>query len=31
MRWKGGRRGGNVEDRRGMSGGKLAGGGIGFV
>ncbi|HBT37265.1 MAG TPA: hypothetical protein DEB52_15050, partial [Hyphomonas sp.] len=24
MRWKGGRRGGNVEDRRGMSGGKLA-------
>lgn len=31
MRWKDGRRGGNVEDRRGMSGGKLAGGGIGFV
>ncbi len=31
MRWKGGRRGGNVEDRRGMSGGKAAGGGIGFL
>jgi uncharacterized protein len=31
MRWKGGRKGGNVEDRRGISGGKVAGGGIGFV
>lgn len=31
MRWQGGRRGGNVEDRRGMSGGKVAGGGIGFM
>ena len=31
MRWQGGRRGGNVEDRRGMSGGKVAGGGIGVL
>ena len=32
MRWKGGRTGGNVEDRRGMSGGgKAAGGGIGII
>lgn len=32
MRWTGGRRGGNVEDRRGLSGGGLAaGGGIGAL
>jgi predicted metalloprotease len=32
MRWMGGRRSGNVEDRRGLSGGGLAaGGGIGAV
>ena len=30
MRWQGGRRGGGVEDRRGM-GGKAVGGGIGAV
>ncbi|MHB0964708.1 MAG: neutral zinc metallopeptidase, partial [Gemmatimonadaceae bacterium] len=30
MRWQGGRQGGNVEDRRGLSG-KTAGGGIGVV
>jgi hypothetical protein len=29
MRWTGGRRGGGVEDRRGLSGGAMAGGGIG--
>ncbi|WP_341197978.1 KPN_02809 family neutral zinc metallopeptidase [Hyphomonas chukchiensis] len=31
MRWQGGRKGGNVEDRRGMSGGAVAGGGIGVL
>lgn len=32
MKWQGGRRGGNIEDRRGMStGGKVAAGGIGGV
>jgi len=32
MRWQGGQRGGgNVEDRRGMGGGAIAGGGIGVV
>lgn len=31
MRWQGGRRGGNVEDRRGVSGGKVAGGGVGVL
>jgi uncharacterized protein len=31
MRWQGGRRSGNVEDRRGMGGGMAAGGGIGAV
>ncbi|RZJ88379.1 MAG: flagellar biosynthesis protein FlgM, partial [Brevundimonas sp.] len=31
MRWQGGRTGGGVEDRRGMSGGVLAGGGIGTL
>jgi len=32
MRWEGGRRGGgNVEDRRGMGGGTVAGGGIGVA
>lgn len=31
MRWQGGRRGGGVEDRRGMSGGAAAGGGIGVM
>jgi predicted metalloprotease len=31
MRWEGGRRGGNIEDRRGMSGAGLAGGGIGAL
>lgn len=30
MRWQGGRQGGNVEDRRGLSG-RMAGGGIGVV
>jgi predicted metalloprotease len=29
MRWQGGRTGGGVEDRRGMGGGAIAGGGIG--
>ena len=31
MRWMGGREGGGIEDRRGMGGGTLAGGGIGAV
>lgn len=31
MKWRGGRTGGNIEDRRGMSGGALAGGGIGLA
>ncbi|RYY96498.1 MAG: flagellar biosynthesis protein FlgM, partial [Alphaproteobacteria bacterium] len=32
MRWSGGRRGGGLEDRRGLSGGGLAaGGGIGAI
>lgn len=31
MRWAGGRGGGGVEDRRGMGGGTLAGGGIGAI
>ncbi|WP_417232911.1 neutral zinc metallopeptidase [Brevundimonas sp.] len=31
MRWKGGRRGGGIEDRRGMGGGAMAGGGIGVM
>ncbi len=31
MRWQGGRRGGGVEDRRGMGGGAIAGGGIGVT
>lgn len=31
MRWKGGRKSGNFQDRRGMSGGKLALGGIGGI
>ena len=31
MRWQGGRRGGGVEDRRGMGGGVAAGGGIGVM
>jgi len=31
MRWQGGERGGGVEDRRGMGGGAIAGGGIGVV
>ena len=31
MRWQGGRRGGGVEDRRGMGGGAMAGGGIGVM
>jgi predicted metalloprotease len=31
MRWQGGRRGGNIEDRRGMGGAGIAGGGIGAV
>src|SRR5690606_35179603 len=32
MKWQGGRRGGNIEDRRGMStGGKVALGGIGGI
>ena len=31
MRWMGGRSGGGVEDRRGMGGGAMAGGGIGAI
>ena len=31
MRWQGGRRGGNIDDRRGVGGGAMAGGGIGVV
>lgn len=31
MRWKGGRRGGGVEDRRGLGAGGIAGGGIGVT
>jgi len=31
MRWQGGRKGGKVEDRRGMSGGAVAGGGVGVL
>ena len=31
MRWQGGRQGGNVEDRRGMGGGAVTGGGIGVA
>ena len=31
MRWLGGRRGGGIEDRRGMGGGAMAGGGIGVM
>ena len=31
MRWQGGRRGGNIDDRRGMGGGAIAGGGIGTL
>ena len=31
MRWQGGRRGGNIDDRRGLGGGAMAGGGIGVV
>ena len=31
MRWQGGRKGGNIEDRRGMGPGKVAGGGIGIL
>ena len=31
MRWRGGRTGGNVEDRRGMSPGPAAGGGLGLL
>jgi uncharacterized protein len=31
MRWQGGRRGGSIEDRRGMGGGAVAGGGIGVA
>ncbi|WP_298162655.1 neutral zinc metallopeptidase [Brevundimonas sp.] len=31
MRWQGGQRGGGIEDRRGMSGGAVAGGGIGVI
>ncbi len=31
MRWQGGRKGGNIEDRRGMGPGKVAGGGIGII
>ena len=31
MRWQGGRRGGNIDDRRGMGGVGLAGGGVGAL
>jgi len=31
MRWQGGRRGGNIDDRRGLGGGAVAGGGIGVL
>ena len=31
MRWQGGRRGGNIDDRRGMGGAGIAGGGIGAL
>lgn len=31
MRWQGGQRGGGIEDRRGMGGGTVAGGGIGVL
>lgn len=31
MRWLGGRRGGNIDDRRGMGGGAMIGGGLGTV
>lgn len=31
MQWEGGRRGGGIEDRRGMGGAKIAGGGIGTI
>jgi predicted metalloprotease len=31
MQWMGGRRGGGIEDRRGMGGAKIAGGGIGTL
>lgn len=31
MRWQGGRRGGNIDDRRGLGGGAVAGGGIGVM
>lgn len=31
MRWQGGRRGGNIDDRRGLGGGAMAGGGIGVL
>lgn len=31
MRWQGGRRGGNIEDRRGLGGAGIAGGGIGAL
>ena len=31
MKWEGGRRGGGVEDRRGLGGGAMAGGGIGVA
>ena len=31
MKWRGGRRGGGIEDRRGMGGGAVAGGGVGAL
>lgn len=31
MRWQGGRRGGGIEDRRGLGGGAVAGGGVGVA
>lgn len=31
MRWQGGRRGGNIDDRRGLGGGAMTGGGIGVL